>query len=46
MYLQEIASPQPSCVGVGAATATGGLALAATIRQNIGMNENEREKTQ
>jgi hypothetical protein len=33
-------------VGAVAAMTTDGLALGAPIRQNIGMNEDEREKTQ
>ena len=51
MYLQGIGlSSTFSCrcgaVGAEAAMATGGLALGATVRQNIGMNEDEGEKTQ
>jgi hypothetical protein len=51
MYLQCIGlgstfSCRRGAVGAEAAMATDGLALGAIVRQNIGMGEDEGEKTQ
>jgi hypothetical protein len=50
MYLKGLPRPDFSCrcgaAGAEAAMATDRLALGAIIRQNIGMTEDEGEKTQ